>query len=339
MSSKKTITLVVLPLLLWTAGCREINTTTTVYEDGRIERKITIEGNPDKIQESAFPIPVDSTWSVQSSPQPQDSNKTVTTYSRQFPGIAELQACYDAVAKPALRTRVDVEIERKFRWFYTYWHYRETYRAHNVHILKPVSDYLSADELRLWISKPDSSSEVDKKMDQWLMDNMFAEFYQILQREVKRLRDPRLDLQLLDAHKMELYHALMDSSSDADGIDEILVVCQKIYGSDALNAARVPIDSTLKSIEQHFEYDNDLSGNSYTNTVLLPGHLWASNGQIVEQGQVAWKLTSRNFQFEDFSMWAQSRKPNRLLTIFSAIIAVVLAAGLIIAHFQKGAKV
>ncbi len=335
MCPKKMISLVVLSLLLWTAGCREIKTTTTVYEDGRIERKITIEGDADKIQESAFPIPVDSTWSVQRSPQAEDSSKTVTTYSRRFSGIAELQACYNSHAKPALRAKVDVEIERNFRWFFTYWHYRETYRAYNIHVLKPVSDYLSADELRLWISKPDSSSEVDKKMDQWLMDNLFAEFYQTLQREVQRLQDPRLDLQLLDAHKTELYHALMDSSADADGVDELLVVCQQIYGSDALNAARVPIDSTLRSIVQHVEFDNDLSGNSYTNTVLLPGHLWASNGQIVEQGQVAWQLTSRHFQFEDFSMWAQSRKFNRGVTILSAVIAVVLAAGLIIAHLNK----
>jgi len=335
MNKKMNTTLSVLLLTLWIAGCREIKTTTTVYEDGRIERKIAIEGNSNKLQESAFPFPIDSTWSRQRTHQAQDSTKTVTTWSRQFSGIAELQACYKAITHPALRVKVDIKSERKFRWFYTYWQYSETYHAYNVHILKPVSDYLSADELLFWINKPDSSDEVEKKMDQWMMDNMFAEFYQTLQHQVRRLNDPRLDIQLLDAHKSELYHALMDSSSEADEVDEILAVCQQIYGSDVLNAARVAIDSSLISLEKHLEFETDLSLNSYTNTVLLPGQLWASNGQIVEQGQVTWNLTSRNFQFEDFSMWARSRKANIGLTILSAIMAILLAAGLIIAHIKS----
>jgi len=331
MKKNSKTTLSALLLILWIAGCREIKTTTTVYGDGRIERKIAIEGDADKLHESAFPLPMDSTWFRQCTLQAQDSTQTVTTWSRQFSGIAELQQCYKSVTSPAFLIKVDIELEQKFRWFYTYWQYRETYRAYNIHTLMPVSDYLSADELLFWINQPDSSDEVEEKMEQWLMDNLFAEFYQTLQDEVKQLNDPRLDVRQLDAHKSELYYVLMDSSSHADEADEILAVCQKIYGSDVLSAARVPIDSSLKSLEKHVEFETDLSSNTYANTVFLPGQLLASNGHIGEQGQVTWNLTSRNFQFEDFSMWAQSRKANTGLTILSAIMAVSLTAGSIIA--------
>ena len=324
-------------ILLGSIGCREIKTTTTVQEEGPIVRSIAIKGEARDLHESGFPLPVDSSWTIARQLDTQDSSKTITTFTKSFPGISALQACYQASFITPFRVKVEIEVKKKFRWFYTYWEYRETYRAYNPFKLIPITNYLSDEELGQWIAAPDSDQNRDDQTDRWLMDNLFEEFYQTLLRVTGQIHHPELTKELLESRKSDLRVALMDSS-DSDDIDEILAICHATLGTDALRSARTPIDSVFKVIEAKLEFETDVSSNSYANTIDLPGHIWASNGQITGHGQAAWQITSRQFEFDDFSMWAQSRKPNRILTIASGILVLILAAGLIITRIRHRAQ-
>lgn len=322
----------VLPLLL--AGCKEIETTTRIFADGSIERTIVLNREPANYAESHFTLPVDSTWSISTAPAGKEGKETTSTARKRFASIGDLQQLYARAGAQPWQVRIDVGVTKKFRWFYTYYDYRETYHAYNPFLLLPKMGYLEEKDLAAWIAAPDSDDTWDDRVESWLIAGVFEEFYQSLLTNAARLHDPILTPELIAAKKGALRTALVDSLKE-DDLNNLTAACERVLGTSAVRMLKPALDSTYQVIEKKIEFDDDVRHARYRNRVVMPGRVWASNGLAIDSTQVEWPVSAKQFFFTDYTMWAQSRHANRGMVLLSAGIVVLALAGLLLPRLRR----
>ncbi|HNW58989.1 MAG TPA: hypothetical protein PKI62_04895 [bacterium] len=325
-----------LALALLLPGCKEIETTTEIFADGSIERTIVQNNKTDGLAASAFTLPVDSTWSIVEKTSTKDSNTVVTTARKKFSSAKLLQQTYTRACARPYRVKIDLAVEKKFRWFYTYYEYRESYRAYNPFLLLPKADYLTEKDLAAWIATPDSDDTYDDKVEEWLMAGVFEEFFQSLSDHAGRLHHPELTPAILLAAKDKLRTALMDSTNVED-LEDITRVCAKVLGTPVVQSLRPAIDSTFKVIEAKMNFDDEVRHTRYLNRVVMPGRVWASNGQAIDSVKVEWPVSAKQFFLDDYTMWAKSRRLNRGMVVLSAGIVLLALAGLVVPRLRRAA--
>jgi hypothetical protein len=321
-------------LMFLLSGCKEIETTTQIYDDASIERTFIVNQEAKVLTECCFTLPVDSTWQITAAPAAKESKDVSTTARKKFANVGLLQQAYAQACARPYQVQIGIEVEKKFRWFYTYYSYRETYRAYNPFLLLPKSGYLTEGELAAWIAAPDSDDTQDDKVESWLLAGLFEEFYQSLIASAAKLNDPELTSARIETKKAQLRIALLDSVK-GDDLDNISAVCEKVLGTPAVQKLRPAIDSTYNVVDKKLQFDDDVRHAKYLNRVVMPGQVWASNGQIIGQTKVEWPVSSKQFFFDDYTMWAQSRKVNRGMIPLSVGIALLALAGLIVPRLRR----
>jgi hypothetical protein len=325
-----------LALTLLLPGCKEIETTTEIFADGSVERTIVLNNKADKLAECGFTLPVDSTWSIVEKPSTKDSNTVITTARKKFSTVKLLQQSYARACDRPYQVKIDVDVAKKFRWFYTYYEYHETYHAYNPFLLLPKTDYLTEKDLAAWIAAPDSDDTYDDKVEEWLLAGVYEEFFQSLSDHAGRLHHPELTPAIILAARDPLRTALLDSTNVED-LEDITRVCEEVLGTPAVQILRPAIDSTFKVIEAKMNFDDDVRHTRYLNRVVMPGRVWASNGQVIDSVKVEWPVSAKQFFLDDYTMWAKSRQLNRGMVIFSGVLVLAALAGLIVPRLRHGA--
>ncbi|HOT96294.1 MAG TPA: hypothetical protein PLG50_02005 [bacterium] len=305
-------------------NCKEIETTTRIFADGSIERIIVLNREPGRFSKSCFTLPVDSTWSISTTPAAKEGRDAKTVARKRFTSAGELQALYNRASARPWQVRIDVEVRKKFRWFYTSYEYRETYHAFNPYQLPPRSGYLSEKDLAAWIAAPDSDDTLDEKVESWLMAGVFEEFYQSLQNHAARLQDPGLTPAWIASRKERLRTALIDSAKE-DDLNAIVATCERILGTPAVRRLQPALDTTYKVIEEKLEFDDDVRHAKYLNRVVMPGKIQSSNGQADDSSGIAWPVSAKQFFLADYTMWAQSRRTHPWMVALTTVGIVLLA--------------
>jgi hypothetical protein len=90
-------------------------------------------------------------------------NRTIIA-AKKFRNVADLNLLYRAKDDDSLKVETDVRLDKRFRWFNTFFKYTETYRACAPFKLVPIHDFLSAEELGLYYQK-DDTLKLDKKVE------------------------------------------------------------------------------------------------------------------------------------------------------------------------------
>jgi len=89
--------------------------------------------------------------------------------------------------------KVDYSLKRKFRWFYTYFNYRETYPKIKTNFNLPVENYMSKDEARFWFTGQPNiligmngleireyMGTLEEKYNLWFGQNIWNNEYKVL---------------------------------------------------------------------------------------------------------------------------------------------------------------
>jgi hypothetical protein len=174
-------------------GCREITTTTQIFSDGSCERTIKCSGDSTDFHSTfagPFPLPVDSTWNItqkadsttgtteiKAGKTTEKGNNRITIASKRFKSIHDLNRLYRKKWKDSLTVEVEIRLDRRFRWFNTFFEYRETYKACTPFTKVKIEDFLTPKEQSLIYIKGDTLG-LDKKVDQWLLKSYFEEFFE-----------------------------------------------------------------------------------------------------------------------------------------------------------------
>lgn len=320
------VPVILLAFSLLLLSCREITTVTTVNSDGSCDRIVKVKSKHKTHDDSYFPIPTDSTWTITNTKNEQDTAFYNYTASQTFRDVKSMQATYASYADTDEALRLTVELKKRFGLFFRYYRYREVYDRYSPYDKVPVEDFLTRDELRIYLSDQDSA-EIKDKVEEWRARAMFEELYQALVTKSKALESPEVTPEKLEANKDTLFHAVIEN---ADSTADVLFELTKILQTYDVTGLRDTIDTVLKRIDRDLDVILQVGANDYTNKVVMPGLLLDTNADAVEGNMATWDFSGKVFEFREKEMWVQSRLINWWGISFSGLLLLILLGALIV---------
>jgi hypothetical protein len=315
-------------------GCLEHEVTTTVNADGSCDRVVIVSSDASGIPSTRFPIMYDASWDTGRVTMRDSASKTGFRMSKHFVSGEDLAAAYAAASEPE-NIQVAVTVTKSFRWFYTYHHYRESYRMPTADTLIPPEQVMTEEQIRQF-TEGEKSDTLKTKFEEWRMRNLFEALMQPIIDGAVRRQDSAMASLLRGRVKEEIFHQLLeaDRRKSADSSkskkkeespeDSLLNAIVRATGKHSTTALKDDITRGFKVIEEQLKNGPSLS-DAFKSSVIMPGVLLDTNAPTVQATHCSWKLDGEQMVMRPFVMSAASRTVN----LWAFIVAGVVAAGLL----------
>jgi len=343
-------------------GCNDHQETrTTVYENGTCERKIVVDNDDAKTWPTRpFPLPsMGSRWDT-SRIAPDTSHHGVRwCYAKTFPSFDALQQEY-AHSGDSSHFAVRVSLEKRFRWFYTYYDYQETYGRFTVDTLVDPRSVLSADDIHRY-SMGDTDAVVGKKVEEWKDRNVFEVFFRRLTRDAEFSHGDTALAQDLRRGKEKFFQLFAnDRNADSlrmhssyrgtaakmfndekgvtpEGVQALVEVGREIAGTSRFDILRPSIEPAVHEMIDFIMQDPTGKGDAgdFVNVLVLPGILISTNASSVKGAETEWHIGLHQLQLQEYIMSAESRTVNVWAFVISGLVGVALLGWLAISAGGK----
>jgi len=351
---------------LLTACNNKIDVTTVVNSNGSCDRVLVAEVDEKFIQgdTAQHPFVMDLTgwdilwkykdsrirtdWPVKSfKKNKEDSAEAILVIARRhFNTVQQMAHSFRIKSSHAWN---DIEIkpvlEKSFRFFYTYYNYKESFSKLPITLPVPVSKYLSAEEAGYWLTgKPDilkgmngvEAKEIldgiEGKVEKWLLGNLFEMQYSELLRHLELITNhpPK---EIMNARKdsvFTLYNA--DYAKERTKFD-LMPILDKSFKTQVFGSfAKAGNDSVLEKINnpEAFKHLSDYFDAYFDYKLVMPGVITESNG-ILSHDTLNWKIDTYRLLNENYTIEASSKKANTWAFFTAAFIVL----GAIVLFFIK----
>ena len=315
-------------LLFFSTACNEYHISTKINDDGTCERIIRIETDSPNQNFEDIPFYIDDTWESRVEKSKKDSSHVVKTFRKKFSSVEDLNM---EIAKGSgLKSKIGVE--KKFRWFYTYYSYTETYKKRNPFKQIDISKDLSKADLDS-LQNGRGGSELTQKVDNLLGRSITEELIDSIAAVFKK--HSLYDKSKMDFLRKRIFTQKEENKSVLDNPDNLIKELESDFEIKASPSLKTDIEKIYKGLEKKFEEYANPSVSEFTSDVILPGLIVKSNASSIEGNDLTWKASSKYFTFTDFVMCAESRVANTWAIIVTGIIALVLLIVIIIPIFRK----
>jgi hypothetical protein len=310
---------IIILVLLTVSGCKkDKKTTTKINTDGSCVRTIVV--NPVSDTSSSFPVPTDKSWETRL----EGDTEKVYIASKWFENVDQMNNEYKRPGKVG----IDLTFEKKFRWFFTYFSYQETYNPCFQIQRIPIRTFLTKKEYAQY-ENGDTSKALKERMDDFFMSNIFEEFYGQLVDSVESLHDPALPASTFLAKKKEIdFHNLKHDTKD------IVQYLERILVLKLQNKLKQQIDGINRSIEAKVQFMMG-AGGDYVNEVVMPGIILNTNANTVEGNKVVWHFNEDKFTFLRYTMSVESRVANPWATYATGGVLLVIVGLLLLPRSKR----
>lgn len=320
------VSLIIILLAVGFTGCKkEYKTTTKINYDGSCDRIIVARIDSAGINNIAFPFPKDKRWDVQYKKLENDTQKVYVAHKK-FENVNDINEELANEKKFGLT----IKFEKKFRWFFTYFNYRETYKAYNQFNHIPLESYLSPGDYNLYLSG-DTSQTLKQKLDFFFEENLYEEFFSQFSSELDKLQPKVIMSEQLLNKKKELKESLITGSGE---VDEVLKTIENMFNIKQASILKPVIDRIMlrinDKIEKMFNYDG-----VYTNEVIMPGIILNTNANTIEANKVIWRFNENRFCYVDNEMLVESRAINMWAIYVTIAVVAILIILLIVPRLRK----
>jgi len=373
-------TVIILAVMMLMNGCLEYEITTQVYPDGRIERYFKVSGDFEMINESSsITLPADSTWEIKTWWELEDSSKSkpdsifVYTARKIFKDYKELNEELKNAPNIYNKINTQVNLKRRFRWFYTFIEYREVYQKHFPYDHLPSDDFLTEEEIRysvsndedyrfnpvkdefepiaeadasIVLSRQDSArakeldKNIDNRFDEWQERNIFEDYCDALSMVLSK-KNPDAYQLMINQKKAFLDSLDLEGAPDYDDQEDELKL-KNYFISRTSSFLNIPENDILPArnpeIQKFFDRLAFLNLNmwyTYHHKMIMPGMMIQTNSTELEDGNSTWKLALKDFYASDYEMIIESRIVNKWAIVISIVVVCLLLAGLVIGYIRK----
>jgi hypothetical protein len=336
-------------IIILTNGCEDTTTTTEIFPDGSCQRTIVVKSDSNDIFNDAFFVPkspswtVDQKWETLGKKTDTGGNKQfIYTAKKFFPGVTELNDEWSQKQGDSYKVKINVSLEKRFAWFFTYFSYQEIYRDFFPFRQVPLEEYFSPEELKivkLSLADEDRAKEIypedilkkiGEKFDTWTARAIFEEFYLILLEEVKKLNRPDLKPELMVSQKEALFTECRDINWFEKGWTmDMLKKCEVILQTTGIVKIWEQDKKAFSQFEGKMQALDSLIGDEFTNEVIMPGLITDTNAETVKGRKVTWNFKMDNFFLTDYEMWVTSRRVNWWVVGIAAFLLILVLAALI----------
>lgn len=235
----------------------------------------------------------------------------------------------------------EITFSKKFRWFYTYFSYSETYKPMNTFKRVPINGYMSDKEIaalygedrELFRGKNGFEiksllEDLEKRSDQWLNHNFYEEMYTFFITHFDRFKGAPIDAATFALEKDTIYkyyfsQDTMDIFEDFNGILD-----HHFHTKAFTSAATDEFDEEMEN--EVFPDFLSYSGEELNFRLTLPGKVIETNAPFVNQDTISWKVDDNRFYFQDYPLNATSRKPNYWAFAVTAVVIILAVTGLMV---------
>jgi hypothetical protein len=287
------------------------------------------------LERNIFTVGKSNGWKVTVSPvmDGKDDDKYRVQFEKSFASPEAMNAELDKASDTLFR--VKSSFEKKFRWFYTYIRYSETYRPLNRFKLLPYDEFFNAEDMQFIrrlpaegasISKADSVSlqMLNIKVDDYyaraaIADEQVENFKKLI--SLTNTRTTVLDS--LEGLRQIFLDWLEDNKNDKDFLMRVSDSAQ-IEFPDRKRATFLA-DSLSADLNARLRFMSYVRDGRYQAMMEMPWTVVQTNADSVAGNRLYWRPLQHKFLFTDYELYAESRQLNWLtVTISLVVIGITL---------------
>lgn len=320
--------------------------------------------NGDTANSNPFPVDLDSGWKISWSYRTAEihtnwpvknwkwekgdtAKKIIVSARREFADAKEMSDKFRFKKSHEWHNfKSNCLLDKKFRWFYTYYSYKEVYPKIKTFDNVPFSKYMTADEASFWFTgKPDLLKgmngieireyigDLENKYNSWFGHNLWNVEYKTLLANYDQLDPKPISRKRLEQARDSVFSKNMTFNKKGDMELEMDICLDNYFKTKAFSTLWNRKDNPMKKFEDNLDSLEFI--NYFTKSIdyklLLPGKVTETGNAVVHSDTLIWRLTAYRMVYSPYEISAQSRKANVWAFILSGLIAV-LAVG---SYFYK----
>jgi len=230
--------------------------------------------------------------------------------------------------------KVKSTLEKKFRWFYTYYIYRENYPKIQYNFDIPIEKYMSKEEAQFWFTgKPnlllgmngieirEYSGNLEDKYNLWFAQNNWNKGFEILVENYDLIKNQPVTKERLISLRDTIFEK---SSKDLQDIN-MEKILNKYFKTTAFTSLWETKNSPMVKFEKDFDNQDYVQyfNKAFTFKLVMPGKVSQPSNVEIQGDTLVWKLTAYRMIHDNFTIEAESRKANVWAFILTAVIMIV----------------
>jgi len=363
------------------AACTEqdIQMITTIHRDGSCQREITftadsatLMGHPDAetlLSQSLSDSAWVKTWGIKGdtalhaypmTPEQYSALRTSLPYDKLNDTLfIRAERCFASVEEMAATSILlfagvpllpQASLTKRFRWFYTYYTYQETYPVQSQLFVYPLSKFMDDSVASYWFTgepdlmqgyspaeKKETYDLLEEQRDRWLVANYVAAAYDAIVYEgAGEMHDSLSGLSLdEDAYLANLdslvNYALDRHFSLGDDIDSLF----KSYFGNEVSVPAFASDRVEQQFERSLNAFMELMSLKVDYRLVLPGRVVNVGNGVMEEGAVRYRLTGSRLIPRDYTLTATSRAVNVWAFVITALVIILAVVSLFLSPQKK----
>jgi hypothetical protein len=362
-----TIKLIVIGTFALLAACNaKTDVTTVVNSNGSCDRALVANVDEKFIQgdTAQHPFIMDLTgWDIQwkykdsrirtdwpvknFKKNKEDSDEVILVIAhRHFNSVQQMAHSFRIKPSHAWRgITIKPVLEKRFRFFYTYYNYKESFSKLPITLAVPLSKYLSAEEAGYWLAgKPDILKgmngveakeildNIQEKGEKWLLRNLFEMQYSELLRHLELITNHPSQA-IMDTKKDSVFAVYYTEYVKERSKLDLMPILDKSFKTQVFdNFAKARNDNLIEQINnpEAFKHLSTYFDVSFDYKLVMPGDIIESDG-ILSHDTLKWKIDTYRLLDGNYTVEASSKKAN----IWAFFTAAFIVVGAIVLFFIK----
>jgi hypothetical protein len=264
------------------------------------------------------------------------SKDHVIAYGRkQYKSVKELNKTFKfKKSKEWSKMQVRHKLDMNFRWFYTYYHYSETYPKLVTNFELPIENYLTKDEAQFWFTgEPnilqglngveirDYVGALEDKYRKWFNQNTWNAQYKVLIANYNQIKNQPVSIKELESLRDTIFDAKVNDVEDF----KMKKILDDYFKTNVFSQFWKSKNNPMEKYEDEFGNQEFIKyfGESFNYKLILPGEIIQPNNAILKGDTLIWKLTAYRMIPSDYVIQAQSRRANIWAFILTGLIFIV----------------
>lgn len=227
-------------------------------------------------------------------------------------------------------------LDKRFRWFYTYYNYRAVYSNLNDMIPYPIDNYLDESEQRIFFQGDNSVLKGMNGMEQsvylgglenefqsWLTRCEFEITMNAINDELRQAREEEL-LKRLSGLNGTLYGNSGYSSHNWQSVNTFIApTVDKVLGDNTFSTFYARHSTQIENRVQEQTDALELFTYILDYRLEMPGKVTSANTPLRDDESLVWRLTAYRFLTNDYVLEAESRTTNIWTFVLTGLLLIV----------------
>lgn len=353
MKTSKFIKVIIVLIVLFIVSCgHNYKVKTIIYADGSCQRILTVVGDsiPDFFAKD-YPIPIDTTWNLIVVTDTTKNGDTIFIHkaSKFFESVEQLNLLYANDTSAHKNIERTVTLNKRFRWFYTFLDYQETYpklfnqpslinyldsTQYNYAMLSNKDQKKYLKERFDSIKAKQFDDEAEKGLNEWLEFTIINSCLDAIEKCLVNIEDLPITKSEFTI-KRDSITDLIDKELDVfENDDDIFDAIKRVFSIDNILYQKLESESHFRLFMNKYNlWEDVVLSEEYSNTVLMPGLIIETNStKVSDSNQVEWNVGWAKYFTDDYEMKVTSR----IINIWAFwVLGIFIVALLLLISYKR----